>query len=527
MTGLPLLPQGLLELCLSSVRSTPRFCCSNQVRVSNRRSYSTSADTAAVQSKYVQTIGLELHVQLRSNVKLFSQAETSYEAVPNTHVQVFDAALPGALPILSGEPVGLAMRAALALGCTIHRKSKFDRKHYSYPDLPAGFQITQKYAPLATEGVVSLTPRHDGLSSPLQVGVTQVQLEQDTAKSMHDTYSGQTLLDLNRAGTPLIEIISDPDMHSCEQAAAYVRKVQSILRCVGSSDADMEKGSLRIDVNVSIASPDAKTPGTRCEIKNLNSIRSMTDAINYEVERQASLLEAGESVEQQTRAFDASTGTTSKLRSKADAPDYRYMPDPELAPLIVPEAVIESLKSQMPLLPDQLHDKLEADYDLTPREVDILVRMSDEIEGEGKTGLEFFEAVAAGRRARTAANWQHNQTFETLSITPEEFGSLIDAVETGQITSTHGKRILASYFDSRQSAALATMVKEAVQEASQSAINYESLSATVIQSLPTEAEKVRKGNMNVLARLIGEGMKRSKGKADASSLRQALLAALK
>ncbi|KAL7007437.1 hypothetical protein EMMF5_002901 [Cystobasidiomycetes sp. EMM_F5] len=363
---------------------------------------------------WVPTIGLELHVQLKSPIKLFSSSKTSHDEIPNSNVSSYDAALPGTLPILNPEPVKLAILAALALGCRVNLRSKFDRKHYFYHDLPAGFQITQKYAALANHGQIELSPRHDNLAYNTKVRISQVQLEQDTAKSMNDPTSASTLVDLNRAGTGLIEIISEADMHTSAEAAAYVRKVQSLLRAVGASDANMEKGSLRIDVNVSVART-GQPMGTRCEIKNLNSVRSMVDAIEYEYDRHIAVLsspagtDASPQVEQQTRGFDATDGTTHLLRSKADAPDYRYMPDPELAPLVVPSDVLNELQASLPDLPDAVRARLESQFGLGSREVDIIVRLGQsDTDGASDTygaGVAYFEQLAQGRDPIVAANW--------------------------------------------------------------------------------------------------------------------------
>lgn len=485
------------------------------------------------------TIGLELHVQLKSPVKLFSRAVTSFDDTPNKNVAALDAALPGTLPVLNAEPVKLAILAALAMNCEVHQRSKFDRKHYFYPDLPAGYQITQKYSALATNGRVQLSPRHDGLDAAQTVRVTQVQLEQDTAKSTYDAHSSSALIDLNRTGTALVEIISEPDLTSSVQAAAYVRKVQSLLKAVGASDADMEKGSMRIDVNVSVAKEHASELGKRCEIKNLNSVRSMVDAIEHETDRHIELLSAGGAVEQQTRGFDALTSTTFMLRSKADTPDYRYMPDPELAPLVIPTEVLSSLRAGLPELPDAKRERLERAYGLAEREVDILVRLGEESAAdEGKVGADpvvYFEDVARGRSPRAAANWilhdllgnltKQNLAFAENPVSADQLGSLIDAVEGGRINVTTGKSLLAKAVSSQK--ALGPILQVAIEAAAGTSIDYAQLVGDIIAALPKESEKVRRGNKNVLARLIGEGMKRTGGKADATELRGILESRLK
>ncbi|GAA5827905.1 hypothetical protein JCM3770_006890, partial [Rhodotorula araucariae] len=434
---------------------------------------------------WVPTIGLELHVQLKGNPKLFSPEHALYDDTPNTRVAPFDAALPGTLPVLQPQAVRLALLACLAFDANINPRSTFDRKHYFYPDLTTGWQVTQRYDPLAKDGLVrvprppvkganpkrSKAARDDDDEEYFAVRLEQIQLEQDTAKSFHDPSlppSGGTLVDLNRAGAALVEIVTRPDMHSPEEAAAFVKTLQAVLRHIGASGANMDKGELRCDVNVSVAraSPDGEEPqeqGTRCEVKNLNGVRFIASAIESEITRQIALLSASEPVAQSTRGFDALTGSTFHLRSKESSPDYRYVPDPELGALVVAPHALAALRAAMPELPGAARARLRAQYGLGTREASVLVALG---EGGGAgddgapraaepgIGVRWFEALAAGREPKTAANWLIHTYLGLLArasrplarspLAPDELGALIDAVADRRITATEAKSLLGA-----------------------------------------------------------------------------------
>src|ERR1700736_4906257 len=329
-------------------------------------------------------IGLEVHAQVTSNSKLFSGASTEFGGAPNSHVSLVDAAMPGMLPVLNEYCVAQAVRTGLGLKARINRKSVFDRKNYFFPDLPQGYQISQYKSPIVGEGEV-IVDMADG--ETVTVGIERLHLEQDAGKSLHDQHPSMSLIDLNRSGVALMEIVSKPDLRSAEEAKAFLSKVRTILRYLGTCDGDMEKGSLRADVNVSVRRP-GEPLGTRCEIKNVNSIRFIGQAIEAEVHRQIGILEDGGSIEQETRLFDPARGETRSMRSKEEAPDYRYFPDPDLLPLELTQQFIDGLTAGLPELPDEKKRRFVAEYGLSGYDADVLVAERE--------SAEFFEAI--GRR---------------------------------------------------------------------------------------------------------------------------------
>jgi aspartyl-tRNA(Asn)/glutamyl-tRNA(Gln) amidotransferase subunit B len=353
-------------------------------------------------------IGLEIHAQVTSNAKLFSGASTEFGGEPNTHVSLVDAAMPGMLPVINEVCVSQAVRTGLGLKAQINRRSTFDRKNYFYPDLPQGYQISQYKSPIVGEGEV-IVELSDGDS--ITVGIERLHLEQDAGKLLHDQSPTMSFVDLNRSGVALMEIVSKPDMRSAEQAQAYVSKLRTILRYLGTCDGDMEKGSLRADVNVSVRKPGGPL-GTRCEIKNVNSIRFIGQAIDYEARRQIGILEDGGSIDQETRLYDPGKGETRSMRSKEEAHDYRYFPDPDLLPLEFSEAYVAKLKAELPELPDEKKARFIGDFGLTPYDAGVLV--------SERESADFFEAVLAGladklRDGKLAANWVINELFGRLN----------------------------------------------------------------------------------------------------------------
>ncbi|KAG2141552.1 GatB/GatE catalytic domain-containing protein [Suillus cothurnatus] len=494
-------------------------------------------------------IGIEVHAQIKSRRKLFSESFTSRPGeTPNTTVSTFDSAFPGTLPILNPKCVELAVRTALALNSKVHHRSAFDRKHYFYSDLPAGYQITQRYSPLASGGYIRLS------KGDVSVGITQIQLEQDTAKSTFDGLRHTSLIDLNRAGSGLMEIVSEPDMRSPEEAADYVRTLQAVLRCVGSSDGNMEQGSFRCDVNVSV-NKHGQPHGTRCEIKNLNSVKFMMVAITSEVFRHIELLESGRSVPQDTRGFDEDKAETFKLRSKADSPDYRYMPDPNIPPLLLSEEYIENIRKTMPDLPDATRARL-LNLGLSERDTDVLMAIDSGREvgfdGElGKGAVTYFDSLAQQRDPRVVVNWMtheligqltaRKETFSDNPVSVEQLGELIDLVQDSKITGrpslfvqhhihqvslpgTSGKSLLKHIIANRSSSAPSVLAQElsleAVSEDDNASIRAWCVEA--IEALPEEAEAVRQGNLRVLNKLVGKVMQLSRGRADARNARVVL-----
>jgi aspartyl-tRNA(Asn)/glutamyl-tRNA(Gln) amidotransferase subunit B len=353
-------------------------------------------------------IGLEVHAQVASNAKLFSGASTAFGGDPNSHVSLVDAAMPGMLPVINEECVRQAVRTGLGLNARINLRSVFDRKNYFYPDLPQGYQISQYKSPIVGEGEV-VVDLADGAS--IAVGIERLHLEQDAGKSLHDQHADMSAIDLNRSGVALMEIVSKPDMRSSDQAKAYVTKLRAILRYLGTCDGDMEKGSLRADVNVSVRRP-GEPFGTRCEIKNVNSIRFIGQAIEHEARRQIGILEDGGSIDQETRLFDPDKGETRAMRSKEEAHDYRYFPDPDLLPLEFSQGFVEALKADLPELPDQKKARFVGDFGLTPYDAAVLVSEHE--------SANFYEAVLAGlanasRDGKLAANWVINELFGRLN----------------------------------------------------------------------------------------------------------------
>ncbi len=377
-------------------------------------------------------IGMEVHAQVASNAKLFSGASTAFGAAPNSHVSLVDAAMPGMLPVINEECVRQAIRTGLGLKAQINLRSVFDRKNYFYPDLPQGYQISQYKAPVVGEGEVVVDL--DGGGS-VTIGIERLHLEQDAGKSLHDRHPTMSYVDLNRSGVALMEIVSKPDLRSAEEAKAFITKLRSILRYLGTCDGDMEKGSLRADVNVSVRKPGDPL-GTRCEIKNVNSIRFIGAAIDYEARRQIEIIEEGGVIEQETRLFDPGRGETRPMRTKEEAHDYRYFPDPDLLPLEFDQAYVDALAAHLPELPHARKARFVGGFGLSAYDAGVLV-------AERETA-DYFEAVAKGRDAKAAANWVINELFGRLNkegkdikaspVTAGQLGGMLDLIADGTIS---------------------------------------------------------------------------------------------
>jgi aspartyl-tRNA(Asn)/glutamyl-tRNA(Gln) amidotransferase subunit B len=377
-------------------------------------------------------IGMEVHAQVTSKSKLFSGASTEFGGEPNNHVSLVDAAMPGMLPVINKECIAQAIRTGLGLKAQINLRSVFDRKNYFYPDLPQGYQISQYKSPIVGEGEVIV----DLLSGErVIVGIERLHLEQDAGKSLHDQHPKFSYVDLNRSGVALMEIVSKPDLRSSEQAKAYVSKLRTIMRYLGTCDGNMEEGSLRADVNVSVRRPGEKL-GTRCEIKNVNSIRFIGQAIEHEARRQIEILEEGGVIHQETRLFDAKTGETRSMRSKEEAHDYRYFPDPDLLPLEMTQAYVDGLAKHLPELPDAKRARFISDFGLSPYDADVLV--------SERESADYFEVVAKGRDAKQAANWVINELFGRLNkegrsivdspVSACQLGEVLDLIKEGTIS---------------------------------------------------------------------------------------------
>ncbi len=395
---------------------------------------------AGAKGDWEMVIGLEVHAQVRSNAKLFSGASTAFGAEPNTNVSLVDAAMPGMLPVINGFCVEQAVRTGLGLKAAINLVSRFDRKNYFYPDLPQGYQISQLYQPIVGEGEV-LVDMGPGVAR--KVRVERIHLEQDAGKSIHDLDPNATLVDLNRTGVALMEIVSRPDIRGPEEAAEYVRKLRQILRYLGTCDGNMQEGSLRADVNVSVRPAGTGALGTRCEIKNMNSMRFIVQAIEYEARRQIAILEDGGSVDQETRLYDPNKGETRSMRSKEEAHDYRYFPDPDLLPLELDPAWVDAIRAALPELPDAKKARFVLDFGMTEYDAGVLTAET--------ASADFFEAVAAGRDGKQAANWVINELFgrlnkegrtiETSPIAPAQLGGLIDLIGKGDISGKIAKDV--------------------------------------------------------------------------------------
>jgi aspartyl-tRNA(Asn)/glutamyl-tRNA(Gln) amidotransferase subunit B len=382
-------------------------------------------------------IGMEVHAQVLSNSKLFSGASTTFGNAPNSNVSLVDAAMPGMLPVINEECVKQAVRTGLGLKAKINNRSIFDRKNYFYPDLPQGYQISQFKDPIVGEGTItiSLGPDSQGNFEDIEIGIERLHLEQDAGKSMHDQHPTMSFVDLNRSGVALMEIVSKPDMRSSDEAKAYLTKLRSIVRYLGTCDGNMDEGSMRADVNVSVRRP-GEGFGTRCEIKNVNSIRFIGQAIDSEARRQIAILEDGGKIDQETRLFDPNKGETRSMRSKEEAHDYRYFPDPDLLPLEFDQAYVDALGKDLPELPDDKKARLVTSLGLSAYDASILV--------SEKAIADYFEKVAAGRDGKLAANWVINDLLGALNkagkdieeapVAPDQLGAIIDLIKAETIS---------------------------------------------------------------------------------------------
>ena len=466
-------------------------------------------------------LGLEVHAQVASNAKLFSGAAVGFGAGPNAQVSLVDAAMPGMLPVLNRYCVEQAVRTGLGLKAKINLVSRFDRKNYFYPDLPQGYQISQYKDPIVGEGEV-LVERDDG--STFTVGIERLHLEQDAGKSLHDQDPNATYVDLNRAGTALMEIVSRPDMRSAEEAAAYVKKLRTILVYLGSCDGDMEKGNLRADVNVSVRRPGADL-GTRCEIKNVNSYRFIQQAIEYEARRQIEILEEGGVIDQETRLFDPVKGETRSMRSKEDAHDYRYFPDPDLLPLELDPAWVKAIEDSLPELPDAKKARFQSQYGLTAYDAGVLI--------SEQARADFYEAAARGRDAKLVANWVTNDLAARLTaagtpisespIAPDEIAELVALIEEGVISSKIAKDVFERMW-AGEGRPRAIVEAQGLQQVSDTGA-LEALVDQLIADNPGQAAAVR-DKPQAIGWFVGQVMKATGGKANPGAVNQILKAKL-
>jgi aspartyl-tRNA(Asn)/glutamyl-tRNA(Gln) amidotransferase subunit B len=455
-------------------------------------------------------IGLEVHAQVIADAKLFSGAATAFGSEPNTQVSLVDAAMPGMLPVINEKSIEQAVRTGLGIKAQINRYSVFDRKNYFYPDLPQGYQISQFSDPIVGKGEIILD-MPDGETRTVEI--TRIHLEQDAGKSLHDQDPRSTYVDLNRSGVTLMEIVSEPDMRSAAEAAAYVTKLRAIMRYLGTCDGNMEQGSLRCDANVSIRKP-GEALGNRCEIKNVNSIRFLQLAIDYEARRQIDIIEDGGAIAQETRLFDANKGVTRSMRSKDDAHDYRYFPDPDLLPLTLTEDFVARIKESLPELPDEKKDRFVADYGLSQYDAGVLVAE--------RAIADYFENVAKGRDAKIAVNWITSDLFGVLNkrgvdisespISAQQLGGLLDLIADGTISGRIAKDVFDDMVESGQTATDIVEAKGLKQVSDTGEI--ETIIDGIIAGADNQVAQFRSGNEKIIGWFVGQVMQQSQGKAN-------------
>ncbi|WP_135210623.1 Asp-tRNA(Asn)/Glu-tRNA(Gln) amidotransferase subunit GatB [Vitreimonas flagellata] len=461
-------------------------------------------------SQWEIIVGLEVHAQVTSNAKLFSGASAAYGGDPNAHVSLVDAAMPGMLPVINKFCVEQAIRTGLGLNAEIHRVSRFDRKNYFYPDLPQGYQISQFAMPIVGEGEIEVEP--DG-EEPLTIRIERLHLEQDAGKSIHDLSPSETYVDLNRSGVALMEIVSRPDMRSSKEAAAYFNKLRAIVRALGTCDGNMEEGSMRADVNVSVRKAGTKEWGTRCEIKNVNSTRFMMQAIEYEARRQIEILESGGTIDQETRLFDANTGETRTMRSKEDAHDYRYFPDPDLLPLVLEEKWIEDIRKSLPELPDAKKKRFMSEYGLSAYDARVLSSDMD--------AATYFETVAKGRDSKAAANWVTQELAGVLNkkgleladspVKADALGALLDLIKDGTINGKIAKEVFAKMVETGEAPG-AIVEREGLKQVTDTGAIEKAID-DLIAGNPDKLEDVKK-NPKAFGWWVGQTMKATGGKAN-------------
>ncbi len=461
-------------------------------------------------------VGLEVHAQVASASKLFSGASTAFGGDPNSHVSLVDAAMPGMLPVINSECIAQAVRTGLGIKAEINLKSVFDRKNYFYPDLPQGYQISQYKQPIVGEGEVEI----DVDGETMKVGIERLHLEQDAGKSIHDQHPEYSYVDLNRSGVALMEIVSKPDMRSAKQAQAYVTKLRTILRYLGTSDADMEKGNLRADVNVSVRKPGDEL-GTRCEIKNVNSIRFIGQAIEVEARRQIDIIEDGGTIDQETRLFDSVKGETRSMRSKEEAHDYRYFPDPDLLPLELTQEYVDDLERGLPEMPDEKKDRLMRDFGLSDYDAGVLIAEREK--------ADYFEKVAEGRDGKFAANWVINELFGRLNkegisieaspVSAAQLGSIVDLIASETISGKIAKDLFEIVWSEGGDPAEIVEKRGMKQVTDTGAIEK-----TVDEIMAANPDKVEqaKAKPNLMGWFVGQVMKASGGKANPKAVNEIL-----
>ena len=468
-------------------------------------------------------IGLEIHAQVLSSSKLFSGASTEFGKDPNHNVSLVDAAMPGMLPVINQTCIKQAIKSGIALNAEINKYSVFDRKNYFYADLPQGYQISQYKYPIVGEGSIKIT---DANGEDKVIGIERIHLEQDAGKSLHDQHPSKSFIDLNRTGVALMEIVSKPDLRSPEEAASYVKKIRTVLRYIETCDGNMEQGSLRADCNVSVRKPNGDL-GTRCEIKNLNSIKFISQAIQYEAERQVEILENGGVIDQETRLFDTSTGETRSMRSKEDAHDYRYFPDPDLLPLELSDSQISEIRSDMPELPDQLIERLISEYGITKYDANVIA--------EEKEYVHYYENSAKNRDGKLVVNWMTSELFGLLKknniqfnqnpISPNYLNELVELIENKTISGKIAKDVFEIMFATSKSPKMIVKEKGLEQVTDDSAI--EVFVDQVINENNDKVKEYLSGKDKLFGFFVGQVMKVSQGKANPGLVNKILKSKLK
>lgn len=465
-------------------------------------------------------IGLEVHAQITSQSKLFSGSSTHFGAEPNSQVSFVDAAMPGMLPVLNEYCVEQAVRTGLGLNAQINLQSVFERKNYFYPDLPQGYQISQFQHPIVGEGEIEIDLA-DGTVKPIRI--ERLHMEQDAGKSLHDQHPAKSFVDLNRSGTALMEIVSRPDIRGAEEAAAYVSKLRMILRYLGTCDGNMDEGSMRADVNLSMRKVGVETLGTRCEIKNVNSIKAIQMAIAYESRRQVELLEGGGVIKQETRLWDPVKGETRSMRSKEEAHDYRYFPDPDLLPLVLKPEFIDKIKASLPELPDQKKHRFMKDYGLSAYDASVLI--------SERSRADYFESAAKGRNVKLVANWLMNELLAVLNkdgnkaitespISADQLGKLVDLISDETISGKIAKDVFADMFTTGKDPAVIVDEKGLKQVTDMSAI--EKVIDEVLAENPDKVTEFRSGKDKLFGFFVGQVMKKSGGKLNPVALNDIL-----
>jgi aspartyl-tRNA(Asn)/glutamyl-tRNA(Gln) amidotransferase subunit B len=515
---------------MNNLSSTPASRWKNALALPRVRTNGGKMSNYRIQGatgEWEVVIGLEVHAQVVSQAKLFSGAATAFGAEPNTQVSLIDAAMPGMLPVPNKECIRQAVRTGLAINAEINRWSRFDRKNYFYADLPQGYQISQLYHPLVGEGYLDIdADEKAGIAEAKRIGIERIHVEQDAGKLMHDQHPTRSYVDLNRSGVALMEIVSRPDMNSPAEAGAYLRKLRSILRYVGSCDGNMEEGSMRADVNVSVRKPGDPF-GTRTETKNVNSVRFVMQAIEHEAQRQVDVIEAGGKVVQETRLFNPDTGTTRSMRSKEDAHDYRYFPDPDLLPLELTEDFVNDCRASLPELPDAKRNRYVETLGISGYNADVLT-------AEVETARWFEALLAEGAEAKQASNWVMSELFGALNrlgksiedcpVSPAHAAELLKLVADGTLSGSLAKQVFEKMLETGDGAGV-IVEREGLKQTSDTGA-IEAVIADVLAKNPGQLEQYRSGKDALFGFFVGQTMKAMGGKANPQVVNELLKKAL-